>query len=40
MDQSRFLDVLVDCNDKSRPKQQMVKIKKEILIKVHMLYEG
>ena len=38
INQSSLLDVLTDFGDISRPKTAEGKIKKEILIKVHMLF--
>ena len=38
INQSSLLDVLTDFRDISRPKTAEGKIKKEILIKVHMLF--
>ena len=38
INQSSLLDVLTDFKDISRPKTAEGKIKKEILIKVHMLF--
>ena len=38
MDQSNFLKNIVEFNDKSKPKQEKVRIKKEILMKLQILF--